>query len=73
MNKIQRLFEINNYNQERRKDMNPALPVIVVVVCIAVWFLASSLYKPIGRFIGTIGKDAIDNMKDEEESEEKER
>lgn len=54
--------------------MNPALPVIVVVVCIAVWFLASSLYKPIGKFIGTIGKDAIDNMKDnEEESEEKER
>lgn len=53
--------------------MNPALPVIVVVVCIAVWFLASSLYKPIGKFIGTIGKDAMDNMKDEEESEDKER
>lgn len=51
--------------------MNPALAIIVVIVCIAVWFLASSLYKPIGKFISTIGKDAMDNMKDEEESEDK--
>lgn len=53
--------------------MNPALAVIVVIVCIAVWFLASSLYKPIGKFIGTIGKDAMDNMKDEKESEEEKK
>ena len=67
------MFDINHYHKERRRNMNPALAVIVVIVCIAVWFLASSLYKPIGKFIGTIGKDAIDNMKDEEESEEKEK
>lgn len=50
--------------------MNPAFLVIVVIVCIAVWFLASSLYKPIGKFIGRIGKDAIDTIKEENESEE---
>jgi hypothetical protein len=49
--------------------MNPVFIIIVIIICVAVWFLASSLYKPIGKFIGTIGKDAIDIMKDEEESE----
>lgn len=53
--------------------MNPAFYIIVIIVCIAVWFLASSLYKPIGKFIGTIGKDAVDAMKEENESEEKEK
>lgn len=49
--------------------MNPALGIIVILVCIAVWFLASALYKPIGRFIHKIGKDAIDELRDEEEEE----
>lgn len=47
--------------------MNPALGIIIVISCVAVWFLASALYKPIGRFIHRIGKDAIDELKDEEE------
>jgi len=50
--------------------MNPALGLIIVIVCIAVWFLASSLYKPIGKFIHKIGKDAIDELKNEDEMEE---
>jgi len=53
--------------------MNPAFYIIVIIICVAVWFLASSLYKPIGRFIGTIGKDAMDTMKDEEENESEEK
>lgn len=50
--------------------MNPALGIIVIIVCIAVWFLASALYKPIGKFIHRIGKDAIDELKDREEEKE---
>lgn len=46
--------------------MNPAFAVIVVLACIAFWFLASALYKPIGRFFHRIGKDAIDELTDEE-------
>ena len=53
--------------------MNPAFYIIVIIICVAVWFLASSLYKPIGRFIGAIGKDAMDTMKDEEENESEEK
>ena len=54
------------------KLLNPALGIIVVIVCVAVYFLASFLYKPIGRFIGKIGKDAIDTIKETDESEDKE-
>ena len=50
--------------------MNPALGIIGIIVCTAVWFLASSLYKPIGKFIHRIGKDAIDELKDMEEEKE---
>lgn len=53
--------------------MNPAFAIIVVIVCIAVWFLASSLYKPIGKYVFKIGKDAIDELTadDEEKLQEK--
>lgn len=44
----------------------PALAIIVILICIAVWFLASALYKPIGRWIGKIGRDAIEAMKEED-------
>lgn len=51
--------------------MNPAFIILVILLCISVWFLASSLYKPIGRFIHKIGKDAIDELT-EEDKESKE-
>ena len=52
--------------------MNPALIIIVVLVCFALWISSSGAYKLIGRFFGGIGKDAIDTMKeiDEEENDE---
>ncbi len=46
--------------------MNPALGLIIAIVCIAVWFLASVLYKPIGRLVHRIGKSAIDELKNSE-------
>lgn len=51
--------------------MNPALVIIIAIICIAVWFLVSFLYKPIGKWIGTIWRDAIEIMKENDESEEK--
>lgn len=53
--------------------MNPAFIIIVIVACIALWFLASSLYRAIGRFFYRIGKDAIDELTKEEKKEEKEK
>lgn len=51
--------------------VNPAFAIIVILACVAIWFLASSLYKPIGKFIHRIGKDAIDEMtRDEKEQSE---
>lgn len=50
--------------------MNPALALIIIIACIAVWFLASALYKPIGRFIHRIGKNAADELMSDDEGEE---
>lgn len=46
--------------------MNPAFAILVVVGLVALWFLLSSIYKPLGKFIYRIGKDAVDAMTEEE-------
>lgn len=51
--------------------MNPAIIIIVLIVCVAVWFLASALYKPIGKFLHKIGKDALDELTDAENNNRK--
>jgi hypothetical protein len=53
--------------------MNPALGIIIVIICVAVWFIAYKLYKPIGKIIGKIGHSAIDTMKDKNNSESEEK
>ena len=50
--------------------MNPALIIIIVLVCLLLWFSSSGAYKLIGRFFGRIGKDAIDTMKEIEDKED---
>jgi Sec-independent protein translocase protein TatA len=52
--------------------VNPALIIIVIILCVAIWVLASALYKPIGKWIGRICKDAIDTMKEEDKNESEE-
>lgn len=47
--------------------MNPAFAIIVVLCCIALWFLASGIYKLIGKFVYKIGKDAMDELMDTDE------
>lgn len=51
--------------------MNPALAVLLFIAIVAIWFLLSGLYRIIGNFIYRIGKDAIDEIL-EEDKEKKE-
>lgn len=47
--------------------MNPALLIIILLICIAIWFMASGLYKPLGKWIGGIINDAFSAMKNDNE------
>ena len=49
--------------------MNPAFAILVVLGIIVIWFLASGVFKILGRFIFRIGSDAANAMS--EESDEK--
>lgn len=52
--------------------MNPAFAILVVLGTIALWFLASGIFKVLGRFIFRIGSDAASAMSEEiEDNEEK--
>lgn len=53
--------------------MNPVFIILVIVAAVAVWFLLSFAFYPIGRFIYRIWKDAVDEINKIDESEEKER
>ena len=51
--------------------MNPMFIILVLLGAILLWFLLSFAYKPFGNIIHRIGKDAIDEINNEE-TEEKE-
>lgn len=52
--------------------MNPAFVLLVLIGSVALWFLLSFVFLPLGRFLYRIGKDTIDIMnKNEEEKERK--
>lgn len=53
--------------------MNPVFVFLVILAAVIVWFLCAFLFKPLGRFIYRIGKDAADNMTEGNEVEEKEK
>lgn len=49
-----------------------ALYILLVLGVVALWFLLSCIYRPLGKFIYRIGKDAVDEInKDEKKEEEK--
>ena len=52
--------------------MNPAFILIVLIVLVALWFLLSFAFKPLGKLLHSIWKDAIDAMNVEDEKENKE-
>ena len=50
--------------------MNPAFILLVILIVILVWFLLAFAYKPFGKVIHKIGKDAMDEINDKEEETE---
>lgn len=52
--------------------MNPAFIILVILAAVAVWFLLSFVFYPLGRFIYRIWKDAVDEMNREEREDKKE-
>lgn len=49
--------------------MNPAFIILMVLAVIAIWFLLSFAFRPIGKVIYRIWKDAVDSIKKEESEE----
>lgn len=50
--------------------MNPAFVIIAIIAIIALWFLVSGLYRPLGTLLHKIGKDAVDAMNEEDKNKE---
>ena len=52
--------------------MNPALLILIVLILVVLWFLLSFLYKPLGKLVHSVWKDAVDIInEDDEKSNEK--
>lgn len=51
--------------------MNPMFVFLVLLVAIIVWFLLSFAFHPIGRLFYQIWKDVVDEINNDDESEEK--
>ena len=52
--------------------MNPALIIIVLLGVVAVWFLASSAFVPLGKMFHKVGKNIVDNMNSDGDGDENE-
>ena len=52
--------------------MNSAFVLLVILAEVAMWFLLSFAFRPIGKFFYRIWKDAVDEINKNDESEEKE-
>lgn len=50
--------------------MNPAFILLVLLGVVAVWFLLSFAFIPIGKFVYRIWRDAVDSIKEESEGKE---
>lgn len=51
--------------------MNPVFVILVVLAAVALWFLLSFTFRPIGKLFARIWQDAMDEMnKDENEKED---
>lgn len=47
--------------------MNPIFILLVVLIAILLWFLMSFAFKPLGKLFYRLWKDAVDEMRDDEE------
>ena len=53
--------------------MNPVFVLLVILVAILLWFLLAFAYKPFGKLLHRIGKDAMDEINDNEEKNNDEK
>lgn len=51
----------------------PRFIFMMVVILAAIWVLASALYKPIGKFMARIFKDAKDAMAEDDDTYNEDR
>ena len=49
--------------------MNIAFYILVIIAAVALWFLLSFLFKPLGKFLTRIFNDAKDIMEEQEETD----
>lgn len=57
---------------ERRRKMNPAFIILVILGAIALWFLLSFLFVPLGKLISKIWNDTMhETKKDDTNRKEK--
>ena len=52
--------------------MNPVFIFLVLLGAIALWFLLSFVFFPLGKLLYRLGKDALDEMEREDKKDEKE-
>lgn len=52
--------------------MNPVFWLLVIIAAIALWFLSSILFRPLGKYVSKIFNDTVDIINDKED-EEKEK
>lgn len=52
--------------------MNPVFVLLVILASVAVWFLLSFAFIPIGKLFCQIWQDAADEINKNDESEERE-
>ena len=53
--------------------MNPVLILLVLLGAVALWFLLSFVFFPLGRIIYRFGKDALDEMEREDKNDKEEK
>ncbi len=49
--------------------MNPIMLLIVILIAVAIWFLLAFMYKPLGKIVYRIWNDAVNEIKNNEEKE----
>lgn len=50
--------------------MNITFWILVILVCIGIWFVLAFTFKPIGKLFYKIGKDAMEELKSNQEEED---
>ena len=56
---------------ERRVIMNPVLWILVILAAVALWFIISFIFVPLGRLVLKKWDNVMGILNDEEEKEDK--